>query len=148
MMNFCTLFDSNYLDKGLVLYRSLERQTEDFTLYIFCFNDKAMEVLSSMNLKHAVLIHHTAIETDEVLAAKGNRSRAEYCWTCTPVIIEYVLDNYPVDSCVYIDADLYFFQDPAILFHEISEAGANIVVTPHRFSNHPKQQRLKKRWIP
>lgn len=34
-MNFCTLFDSYYLDKGLALYSSLEKVSEDFTLYVF-----------------------------------------------------------------------------------------------------------------
>ena len=41
MLNFCTLFDSYYLYKGIALYRSLEQVSDDFTLYIFCFDDKA-----------------------------------------------------------------------------------------------------------
>ena len=45
MMNFCTLFDSYYLDKGLALYRSLEKVSEDFTLYVFCFDEDSYEIL-------------------------------------------------------------------------------------------------------
>ena len=35
---FCTLFDSNYLDKGLALYHSMRKYIGNFTLYIFTFD--------------------------------------------------------------------------------------------------------------
>lgn len=145
MMNFCTLFDSYYLDKGIALYRSLERVTEDFTLYIFCFDDKSFEILKKLNFKNSIILHHSNIEDERLLKLKEERSKAEYCWTCTPVIIEYVLKYYNVESCTYIDADMYFFFDPQILFDEIVLKHANIVITPHRFTNSWNDQRLMKR---
>ena len=144
-MNFCTLFDSYYLDKGIVLYRSLERVTKQFTLYIFCFDDKSFEVLKDMGLEHAVIIHHSAFETPKLLELKKERSKAEYCWTCTSVIIEYVLDHYPVDHCTYLDSDLCFYADPAILYHEIKETDANVVIVEHRFKDNAYGRKLEKR---
>ena len=147
MINFCTLFDSYYLDKGLCLYRSLEKVSRDFTLYIFCFDEKSQMVLNSMELKHAVILSNKDIEAEDnkLLELKQERSKAEYCWTCTSVIIEYVLQHYDVDHCIYIDADLYFFSDPQVLLDEIHEAGANVVITEHRFSDSWKDQRTMKR---
>lgn len=144
-MIFCTLFDSYYLDKGLTLYRSLEKCCKDFKLYIFCFDNKSFEVLTDLKLKHAVITHHSRIEDKELLKLKEERSKAEYCWTCTPVIIEYVLDHYGESDCTYIDSDLYFFRDPKVLADEIREAGANIVITEHRFKDSPGGRRLMKR---
>lgn len=135
MIHFCTLFDSNYLDKGLALYRSLEMVSNDYALFIFCFDDVSHDVLSQMKLPHVILIHHSDIETPQLLKLKTERSKAEYCWTCTPVIVEYVLNHYKVDSCTYIDADLYFFHNPEILFEEIRKSEADIVITEHRFSD-------------
>lgn len=144
-MVFCTLFDSYYLDKGLTLYRSLENCTRDFRLYLFCFDDKTFQVLNDLKLEHAVLIHHSEIEDEELLKLKGERSKAEYCWTCTPVIIEYVLKHYQEPNCTYIDSDLYFFRDPQVLFDEIQKAKANVVITEHRFPDNWNGKRLCKR---
>jgi len=144
-MIFCTLFDSYYLDKGLTLYRSLERCCEDFKLYIFCFDDKSFQVLTDLKPEHAIITHHSEIEDEELLKLKGERSKAEYCWTCTPVIIEYVLRHYGEPDCTYIDSDLYFFRDPQVLSDEIREAGANIVITEHRFKDSRNGRRLLKR---
>lgn len=147
MMNFCTLFDSFYLDKGLTLYRSLERVTQDFHLYIFCFDEKSGQVLTEYGLSHATILSHADIEAEEkkLTELKKERSKAEYCWTCTPVIIEYVLNHFQVESCTYIDADLYFFADPLILFKEIAENYADVVITSHRFSRSFRDRRLLKR---
>ena len=49
MLNFCTLFDSYYLDKGLALYHSLCKATDDFDLYVFCFDEKSYEILTEKN---------------------------------------------------------------------------------------------------
>ena len=145
MITFCTLFDSYYLDKGLALYHSLEQNAAEFKLYIFCFDDQSFQTLSDLNLVHAVIIHHSQIEDEQLLTLKEERSKAEYCWTCTPVIIEYVLKQYQEQNCTYIDADLYFFRDPEILFDEIREAKAHVVITPHRFSDTWNGRRLCKR---
>lgn len=147
MINFCTLFDSYYLDKGLALYHSLEQVSKDFHIYIFCLDDKARDILLQEKLVHATVLHHSDIEKEYeiLLRLKQERSKAEYCWTCTPVVIDYVLRHYPVESCTYIDADLYFFGDPQVLFDEISEVGADIVITEHRFTHSLKDRRLQRR---
>lgn len=145
MITFCTLFDSYYLDKGLTLYKSLEHCTMNFKLYIFCFDDNSYQILNDLKLKHAIIIHHSKIEDEELLRLKEERSKAEYCWTCTPVIIEYVLKNYGEPNCTYIDADLYFFRDPQVLFDEIKAAKANIVITEHRFPDSWSGRRLCRR---
>lgn len=145
MINFCTLFDSYYLDKGIALYRSLEKVSSDFTLYIFCFDDKAYDVLSDLNFPHAVILRNSVFETPELLELKKERSKAEYCWTCTSVSIEYVLKNYGVDSCTYIDADLYFYADPQILFDEIDANQADVTIVEHRFKNTRYGRQLEER---
>lgn len=145
MMNFCTLFDSYYLDKGIALYKSLEKVTDDFTLYVFCFDDKSFEILNDLNFRHTVILHHSMFETEELLKKKKERSKAEYCWTCTSVTIEYVLENYPVESCTYLDSDLYFYTDPQILFAEMDGVNADVTIVEHRFKDNRYGKKLEER---
>ena len=44
MLNFCTLFDSNYIDRALVMYQSLEAVLDDFKLYVIAFDLKCEQI--------------------------------------------------------------------------------------------------------
>jgi hypothetical protein len=132
-LNFCTLFDSAYLSRGLLLYDSLKKNTTDFHLYIFAFDSLTFEILVKLNLSNATIISLKAFENQALLNIKGSRTKAEYCWTCTSSVIYYVLDTFDVHSCTYIDADLYFFGSPQVLIDEIPE-NKSVLITEHRYS--------------
>lgn len=145
MIYFCTLFDSGYLDKGIVLYKSLERSTDDFRLFIFCFDSLSADILEKKHFGNEVIIRWEQYETPELLEKKKERTKAEYCWTCTPQIIQHVLDHYQVDHCIYIDADMFFFSDPHVLLDEIKGNHANIAIMEHRFADDIWGRRLLRR---
>lgn len=133
--NFCTLFDSGFLDRGLSLYKSLDKNMGDFTLYIYAFDKKAYDILVDLNLNKAVVLYIDDIETEQMKAVRMERSRAEYCWTCTPIIIEYSLEIFGLDNCTYIDADTYFYANPACLIEEMKSANCDVLITKHGFPN-------------
>jgi GT2 family glycosyltransferase len=129
---FCTLFDRNYLFKGLTLYRSLERCAGDFTLFVLCMDDESYETLSRLELPKARLVRLEEFEDAELRKAKATRSAIEYFWTCTPSLPLFVLDREPqADAVTYLDADLFFFGDPKPLFDEMGPA--SIMIHEHRF---------------
>ena len=59
--NFCTLFDSNYLSRALVMYHSLEKTGENFKLYAVCFDDLSYQILIKLNLSNVVAIPLAAV---------------------------------------------------------------------------------------
>ncbi|MBO4694001.1 MAG: glycosyl transferase [Clostridia bacterium] len=140
---FCTLFDSNYLDKGLVLYRSMEMHLKDFKLYIFAFDDKCAEILKKENLKNAIVVSLNEFETDALKKVKTERTAAEYCWTCTPWTIKYVLEKYNENICTYIDADMMFFSSPQYVFDDMRDNDCSIIIVPHRFGSEKKEEKAK-----
>lgn len=132
--HFCTLFDSNYLTRGLALYESLKHFDEDFELYVVCFDQLAFDVLSSLRLPSIAPIRLSDFESAELLEIKSSRTPVEYCWTCTPHVIRYVLETYGLDEVTYLDADLYFFDKPSVLLDEFHASGASVLITEHRYT--------------
>jgi hypothetical protein len=133
MMNFCTLFDSSYLSRGLLMHDSLIRSEPDSYLYIFAFDNLTNEILGKLNLRNATIISLGEFENSELINVKSSRTKAEYCWTCTSSVIKYVLDTFNVPSCTYLDADIFFFSSPKVLLDEIP-ADKSVMITEHRFS--------------
>lgn len=142
MVNFCTLFDSNYLARGLVLYDSLKQHCPDFHLYVFAFDDKCLEVLRTLQPEHLTVISLADFEDEALLEVKPTRSRAEYCWTCTSSTISYVFKKFGAENCTYLDADMQFFQDPGVLLAEIP-TGKSVLITAHRYTRRYDQSRLR-----
>ena len=119
MMNFCTLFDSYYLHKGIALYLSLEHVTCDFHLYVMAFDKESYGKLTALGFKHMTVELVDDFESPELLAVKPSRSKGEYCWTCGPSVIYHFLTKNNLDEITYLDADLFFLTDPKTIFEEI-----------------------------
>ena len=132
MYNYCTLFDSNYLTRGLAMYESLKKHSKGFHLYIFAFDDKSYNLLKKLNFEDVTIVSLNEFEDDKLLKIKQNRTATEYCWTCTPSIIKYSIETYNLNSCIYLDADLYFFSNPSILIEEMNNK--SILITEHRYT--------------
>ena len=134
MYNFCTLFDSNYLPKGLALYQSLCNVSVDFRLYVVAFDDICFVTLKNLNLEKLTVVSLSEFETKELLAIKPTRNRAEYCWTAGPSVIFYFIQKYSLDHCTYVDSDLMFFSSPKVVFDEI---GTNSVAISEHIPDGP-----------
>lgn len=132
MDNYCTLFNSNYLTRGLAMYESLKTHSGPFHLYIFAFDDRSYTLLNTLQLDYVTIVSLQEFEDEQLLAIKDTRSAGEYCWTCTPSIIKYSIEHYTLDACTYLDADLYFFGDPKILIDEMGDK--SVLITEHRYT--------------
>lgn len=136
-LNFCTLFNSNYLTRGLVLYESLLNVCPDFHLYIFAFDDKTFQYLKQLAPEKLTVISLKDFEDEKLLSIKNTRSAAEYCWTCTPSTILFAVQKYGLDNCTYIDADMCFYSDPKVLIDEMKNR--SVLITEHRYTKHHDQ---------
>lgn len=120
------------MTRGLAMYESLKKHSSGFHLYIFAFDDISDGILREMKLEYATVVSLKEFEDEELLALKNSRSAGEYCWTCTPSIIKYSIEKFNLESCTYLDADLYFFSNPSVLIEEMGEK--SVLITEHRYT--------------
>ncbi len=140
MYYFCTYFDQYYLSRGLALYHSLQQHCPAFQLWVLCMDQASYEILAGLKLPHLRPIALNSFERGDtaLLQAKTNRSQVEYYFTCTPSLPLYILKNWPeVDLITYLDADLFFYADPAPLYTEMGTGSVAIIA--HRYPPHLRQ---------
>ncbi len=132
--NYCTLFDSHYLIRGLALYKSMLATGDDFHLYILAFDDICERILKKLSFAKATVIGMDEFESPILKEIKKERTIAEYCWTCTSFAIEFVMNKYMLEEVTYIDADLYFFNKPSILIEEFRNSDKDVLLMEHRYA--------------
>ena len=140
IFNACTLFDSGFLAKGLALFASLKRQKRPFRLHVFAMDDFCADYLEKMRDPDLVVIRKSEFEDSELLHVKGQRTRAEYYWTCASSAILYCLEKLGLARCTYLDADLYFYDAAQKL--EARMGDASIGITPHSYAAEYDQSRI------
>ena len=130
---FCTLFDSFYLSRGLLMIESLIAHcSKKPKIYVFCFDDLTHSVLTQLKLEGVIPVSLLEFETPSLLAIKSGRSKGEYCWTCTPHVLKHVIEQMGEQECTYVDADLYFYDNPEVAIPRLDQG--SVLITEHRYT--------------
>ena len=129
---YCTLFDSNYADKGLVMIDSLLEKNDSET-FVLCMDDLCFDIIKGERFPNVIGIPLHDFMDKELFGIVNERSRGEFCWSCTGKLIKYVLDNYEYEYCTYVDSDLYFYDNPDSLIEEMVASECSVQVVPHRY---------------
>ena len=126
---FCTLSDINYLPLGLSMYESLLLTTsEDFILYYLCLDEESFIKIN--NIKDSKI---QAIKLDDLINSNNDLSsyktseRREFIWMLASYFSDYLMKNNNIEHIVYIDSDIYFYDDIDIFYKEIGNRSVGII---------------------
>jgi hypothetical protein len=128
----------------MATFRSLQATGATFHLYVVCFDDDCFEMLQLLkktsNLTQLTPISLAEFEDEALLSIKPTRTRGEYCWTCTPSVVRYCLEKFQLPNCTYIDADMWFYNNPSVLIEELDDS-KSVLITEHRYTRQYDQSK-------
>lgn len=142
---YCTYFDSGYLSRGLALIESLREHGDDAPVWVLALDDAAKRYLDDAALPGVTAITIADIEAaePELPPLKAQRSRMEYYFTATPLLMRWVMNRQsdPESVVIYLDADLFFFDRPALVLDALGDGAVGII--EHRYPPSREKALLK-----
>jgi hypothetical protein len=134
MSHYCTFFDRGYLPQGLALWHSLQRYEPEAVFWVLALDAEtadALRAIASPGMR-VVLLAELLAADPPLAAVQSGRTRQEFVFTLKPCLCRYLLREKPgIGVLTYLDADLYFFRDPAALRLELGER--SVFLVPHRY---------------
>lgn len=135
MKNFVTIFNKDFIPQGIALYKSMCSHMSSFKLWIICVDSETFNFFNRNDFNNIIPLHLIDLETDKLKKLRTERSLAEYCWTITPFAPKFVFDHdHSIDHVTYIDADIYFINNPEIIFKEFKQSTKSVLITEHAYN--------------
>lgn len=132
MIVYVTVFDKDYLVRGIALARSFARHCAGDLLFLGCIDSVSTEFLGKIELPGTRILDPETFIFGDLLALKEKRSTAEFCWTTKPFLLAHALEVYPeAEWVVYLDADSLIFSSITRVLRKSGEL--TCVFTPHNF---------------
>jgi len=135
--HYCTYFDQGFLIQGLALAQSLDEHDRSSILWVLCLDETTKSVLDQLGSPQVRTISLRELEEwdPNLLAVKDQRTTVEYFFTLSPFLPLFVLEKNPLlERITYLDADMFFFSDPAPIFAEMD--AASVLVTEHHYPDY------------
>lgn len=138
MKYLVTLSDINYIDKGLVLYDSIQDNTkEDFVLYYLCLDDESFDIINKINNENIIAYKINKInkEEDFMTLAKNNSSNpndySDYHFALASYITYHLMNKFNLPEIIYVDSDIVFYNDIKILFDVVKNKSIGLILHRH-----------------
>lgn len=140
---YCIYCDHRYLPRAQALVQSLRAFGCHDEVWLYCLTPECHRGAEALAMDNVRLLDLADLEAayPALQQVKAERTTLEYYYTCTPLVLDHAMKSRPdVDSVVYLDADLWFFDSPDRVFHVIGDAPVAII--PHNFP--PRLQALER----
>jgi hypothetical protein len=136
MIIFGTFANAKYLPQLLSMLESFQNNVLSSRIAVVALDTDTSDSVSRMNFPCVDVYSVEDVETHvpQLATARENRRLSEYFFTLTSALPNFLFKVYPRhDFVVYIDADLFFFDNPERCILTLDEKD-NVLLTSHNFA--------------
>lgn len=128
MNTFCTIITRSHIPFAKALFGSLQRFLPQVGFIAFIVDDQTSKRTGNAGIKFFNKADFDSGSLAKEIEAKYyHRSLDKYRWAMKPVFITQLLQS-EYEKVIYLDSDIYFFDDPAFLFDALDEN--DLLLTP------------------
>lgn len=141
---YATYFDSRYLARGLALINSMRRFDLSTNFAVLALDSEVDDYFRTNPIDNLTVITLSELMSFEprLREIEGQRTRMEFIFTLTPILVSKVLSlNTKASHAIYLDADLYFFEDPELVLQALGNHDVGVI--PHNYTK-SNQEKLSK----
>lgn len=134
---FCTIITADYYPKALALYSSLQQFERPVQLQVLVADNKPVHQTGPIP-EGIVLTTASDLSgyplVNELYNKYAFADIDSFRWSLKPVFVSYLLEQ-KFNKVLYLDCDMYFFNDYEFLFSELNDA--SILLTPNWINSDP-----------
>lgn len=114
------------------MFDSLERSQSDFRLHYLCLDSQSFDKLKSIGDQRLIPYSlEDILSNDHELASAKNRLQyRDFCFALASYFSKFILSG-GADSVLYMDSDLYFYNDLKVVYNEIGEKSVGVIRHRH-----------------
>jgi hypothetical protein len=138
--NFCTISTTDYFPYCRTLYDSLVRYHAGCVLHVF-ITDGQPACVDRRDLPESIRLYGidelcSSGTGQKVFETYHASSMDKFRWCMKPVFLEYLVDQINRQQVMYVDNDMYFFNEYNFLFDDLDRS--SVLLTPHWRTCDPK----------
>jgi hypothetical protein len=127
---YATLFDRNYLLRGLTMIESLHAVAPRSQVTVLALDWETASLLSDhQSALNLTILGLGDLDEPELWSARQTRCYRDFCWTLSSVLCHRLLQDH--EEVIYLDADICFFNGPGELV-DLCRSG-QVAAVPHGF---------------
>lgn len=136
MKAICTIITKSHIAYAIALQKSVQRFIKDIRMHVLIVDSFDKNELVSDDK-----IHFYSVESikeseigNKIYKKYYQRNMDHFRWSAKPVFMNYLL-NQGIDYLLYLDSDLYFFDNPDFLFEKLNQN--SVLLSPHFRTSNP-----------
>ncbi len=132
MFSFCTISTFSHLFKAFALANSIAPFKGFLNILVIDKIDNLVEKPENVNI-YSLSDLKDNIGVQIIDKYKNNQDKLR--WALKPIFLKHLLNE--TNAVIYVDNDIYFYNDFAFLFKELESN--NVILTPHFYNSNPNE---------